>query len=123
MLLLLERDPHGQRLRDLLRQPDTVLTRGSTHENAANLAPSFLRQIVARYEGTRLGRQELEAEMLDDNPDALWRRAPSRGTRSAEYFGPAVKDEGVWLASGSVCTDVLVDQRRDVTLRGGTSVP
>lgn len=53
----------------------TVTTRGSTYDNRANLAASFYTQIVARYEGTRLGRQELNAELLEDNPDALWSRA------------------------------------------------
>jgi len=51
-----------------------VVTRGRTDENRANLAPAFLDQIVARYAGTRLGRQELDAEMLDDTPGALWTR-------------------------------------------------
>jgi predicted phage terminase large subunit-like protein len=51
---------------------DVVITRGSTYENRANLAPLFMNQIVARYEGTRLGRQELEAEVLTDTPGALW---------------------------------------------------
>jgi phage terminase large subunit-like protein len=55
--------------------PDVVITRGSTDENRANLAPSFLKTIVRRYEGTRLGRQELHAEILDDVPGALWTRA------------------------------------------------
>lgn len=54
---------------------DVVLTRGSTFENADNLAPGFLAEIVGRYEGTRLGRQELNAEILDDTPGALWQRA------------------------------------------------
>jgi predicted phage terminase large subunit-like protein len=49
-----------------------IVTRGSTYENRANLAPGFFRQIVARYEGTRLGRQELLAEVLTDVPGALW---------------------------------------------------
>ncbi len=52
-----------------------VVTRGATRENAANLAPAFLATIVRRYEGTRLGRQELEAELLEDVPGALWTRA------------------------------------------------
>jgi len=52
------------------------VTRGSTYENKANLAPTFLREIVSKYEGTRLGRQELHAEVLDDTPGALWRRDP-----------------------------------------------
>jgi phage terminase large subunit-like protein len=53
---------------------DVVVTRGSTFENAANLAPTFLEAIRARYEGTRLGRQELNAEMLEDVAGALWTR-------------------------------------------------
>src|SRR5262249_28630443 len=51
---------------------DVVVTRGSTYENRANLAQGFFDQIVRRYEGTRLGRQELNAELLDDTPGALW---------------------------------------------------
>jgi phage terminase large subunit-like protein len=51
---------------------DLVVTRGSTYENADNLAPAFFSQIVNRYEGTRLGRQELLAEVLMDIPGALW---------------------------------------------------
>ena len=53
---------------------DVVVSRGSTFENAANLAPTFLAAIRARYEGTRLGRQELNAEMLEDVAGALWTR-------------------------------------------------
>lgn len=51
---------------------DVVITRGSTFANAANLAPGFLEAIKARYGGTRLGRQEIEAELLSDTPGALW---------------------------------------------------
>ncbi len=53
---------------------DVVVTRGTTYENAANLAPSFLEAIKTRYGGTRIGRQELNAEMLFDVPGALWSR-------------------------------------------------
>lgn len=59
-------------IRQLLADPKTVVTRGSTFDNAANLAPAFLEQIKLKYEGTRLGRQELYAELLDDTPGALW---------------------------------------------------
>lgn len=62
-------------LREIMADPTTVTTRGSTFDNAANLAASFLQRIRDRYEGTRLGRQELYAEMLDDLPGALWTRA------------------------------------------------
>ena len=60
--------------RELVADPTTVVTRGSTYENRANLAPAFLAQIIKKYEGTRLGRQEIEAEVLDDVPGALWTR-------------------------------------------------
>jgi phage terminase large subunit-like protein len=62
-------------LKEILQSPNTVVTRGSTLENRANLAPSFIKTIVDKYAGTRLGRQELSAEILDDVPDALWTRA------------------------------------------------
>lgn len=61
-------------LREIIAATGTVVTRGSTRDNAANLAPEFLRTVVAKYEGTRLGRQELDAEILDDLPGALWQR-------------------------------------------------
>jgi predicted phage terminase large subunit-like protein len=54
---------------------DVVVTRGSTFENEANLAPTFLQAVRSRYEGTRLGRQELNAELLSDTPGALWQLA------------------------------------------------
>ena len=68
-------------IRELIADPTTVITRGSTYDNRANLAPAFLQQIVRKYEGTRLGRQELNAEILDDVPGALWSRALIEETR------------------------------------------
>lgn len=62
-------------LKDLIVNPATVVTGGSTYANRANLAEGFFAQIIRRYEGTRLGRQELLAEILDDVPGALWTRA------------------------------------------------
>lgn len=61
-------------IRDLIKDDTTHVTKGSTYDNVANLAPSFFNQIVRKYEGTRLGRQELLAEILDDVPGALWKR-------------------------------------------------
>ena len=61
-------------IKDLLKAGSTMMTRMSTRENAANLAPGFLDAIVGRYQGTRLGRQELDAELLEDREDALWTR-------------------------------------------------
>jgi len=59
-------------IKDLLKDPNTVISRGTSFDNKANLAPAFFDQIIKRYEGTRLGRQELYAEILDDVPGALW---------------------------------------------------
>ena len=68
-------------IRDLLRDPHVAVTRGTTFDNATNLAPGFLDAIVARYEGTRLGRQELDGTMLDDLEGALWNRAAIEAAR------------------------------------------
>ncbi len=68
-------------IRELITDPTTVITRGSSYENRANLADAFFAQIVRKYEGTRLGRQELNAEILDDVPGALWSRALLEETR------------------------------------------
>jgi len=62
-------------IRSLANEDTTRVTSGNTFENAANLAPNFLRKVRQKYEGTRLGRQELYAEILDDTPGALWTRA------------------------------------------------
>ena len=61
-------------LKDIKAEPGTVLTTGSTYDNRANLAPSFLARLKRLYEGTRLGRQELNAELLEDVAGAMWAR-------------------------------------------------
>lgn len=63
-------------LKEWLSRDDgsVVVTRGSTFDNAANLSGATLSELRKRYEGTRLGRQELYGEYLDDNPGALWQR-------------------------------------------------
>ena len=62
-------------LKAIIQRGDTILTKGSTHDNRDNLAPAFFRDVIRRYEGTRFGRQEINAELLDDMPGALWTRA------------------------------------------------
>lgn len=59
-------------LRDLMQEEGVVVTRGSTYDNRGNLPKSFLAQLEAKYAGTELGRQELEAEILDEVAGALW---------------------------------------------------
>lgn len=61
-------------VRALLADPTVAVTRGTTYENKENLAEAFWRKIITRYEGTRLGRQELEGLVIDDIDGALWKR-------------------------------------------------
>ncbi|MEX0298790.1 MAG: DNA-packaging protein, partial [Kordiimonas sp.] len=61
-------------LKALVASDTVAVTKGSTFDNLDNLAPTFAGEIVAKYEGTRLGRQELMAEILEDVPGALWQR-------------------------------------------------
>ena len=70
---------------------DVAITRGRTYDNAANLAPSFLATIIKQYEGTRLGRQELDAELLTDTPGALWTRAMIEAARIDQKAAPAMR--------------------------------
>ncbi|HEY4193863.1 MAG TPA: terminase family protein [Mesorhizobium sp.] len=62
-------------MKRLLADPSVVVTRMRTDENAANLAPGFMKMVERRYAGTRLGRQELGGEMIEDREDALWSRS------------------------------------------------
>lgn len=67
-------------VRELMRMskldpPLTVVTRASTYSNRANLADSFITTIIAKYEGTRLGRQELMGDIVEEAEGALWSRA------------------------------------------------
>ena len=120
-------------LRNLLAIEDgsVVTTRGSTYENRNNLAASFLSEILARYEGTRLGRQELHAEILDDVEGALWSRAmveehrshePPALTRIVVAVDPAISKGPGSAETGVVVAGVAEDGHgyilEDRTLRG-----
>jgi predicted phage terminase large subunit-like protein len=72
-------------IRELLAREgrDVAVTRGSTYENRANLAAGFFDQVIRKYEGTRLGRQELNAELLEDTPGALWSHGIIEAARQA----------------------------------------
>lgn len=61
-------------IKRLLKQQGVIVTYGKTAENLGNLSPSYQRNVIDRYKGTRLGRQELDAEILEDIPGALWSR-------------------------------------------------
>ena len=59
-------------MRELLKNPKSIVTTGSTFDNSANLADTYLTAVSEQYEGTRLGRQELYAEVLEEAEGALW---------------------------------------------------
>lgn len=61
-------------LKAIIADPATVATRISTLANAGNLASGFIAAMATRYGGTRLGRQELDGELIEDREDALWSR-------------------------------------------------
>lgn len=82
-------------IRKLVNDPTVAVTRGKTMDNAANLASPFLKQIEERYGGTRLGRQELDGEILDDIPGALWQRSMIDMCR---LYEPPVDLEKVYVA-------------------------
>jgi phage terminase large subunit-like protein len=101
-------------LKELLKREDVAITRGRTMDNAENLAPSFLSQIVNRYEGTRLGRQELSAELLEDVQGALWTRDLIEQTRRSKDDLPPMKrivvgvDPAISVGESSAETGIVV---------------
>ncbi len=70
-------------IKRLLADPRVAVSRMRTADNAAHLADSFLATVEAAYGGSRLGRQELEGELIEDRPDALWRRERIESARVA----------------------------------------
>ena len=100
-------------LKDLLKRDDVIVTRGSTLNNAANLAPSFLKQLRDQYEGTRIGRQEINAEILDDVQGALWTRDLIEQTRCSFADLPLMRrvvvaiDPAVSMREGSDDTGIV----------------
>ncbi len=107
-------------LKRLIADPQTALTHAPTSANAGNLAPTFLERVVARYAGTRLGRQELEGEIIEERADALFKRAlfEAARVRAAPALmrvvvaidPPASSREGA-NACGIVAAGLGVDER------------
>lgn len=78
-------------LKEIVKRRDAIVTRGATRDNLHNLAPKFVEQIVDKYEGTRLGRQELDGEIIDDLPGALWWRALFEADPDRKFVGRVTK--------------------------------
>lgn len=98
-------------IRLLVREQNVKITGGSTYENLDNLSDRFRREVVARYEGTRLGRQELHAELLEDVPGA-----PVKAEMIVHLPPPSTVEQGRlvphWLA-GCVAVDPAVSTGED----------
>jgi phage terminase large subunit-like protein len=101
-------------LKELIMRPDVHVIKGRTADNSANLPPAFLAEIVKRYEGTRLGRQELDGDILDDVPGALWSRDMIEAARIAKGTGPAMRrivvaiDPAISVSETSDATGLVV---------------
>lgn len=85
-------------IKDLLVDPKAAITRGKTDDNKANLPESFLNDLHKKYDGTRLGRQELNGDLLDDIPGALWKRAwLDRNRIPLDDLGPTFAEDNTVL--------------------------
>ena len=99
---------------ELSKDASTVVTRGSTYDNQANLAEGFFSTIIKQYEGTRMGRQELLAELLEDMPGALWTRANIDSLRKSPGALPDMRrivvaiDPAITNTEGSDETGIIV---------------
>lgn len=118
-------------LKDLLERNTTVITKGSTFENAPNLAQAFIDLVVGDYDGTRLGRQELYGELLADVEGALWNRDLIEKNRVSKLpemlrivvaIDPAVTSEPGSDETGIVVAGLGVDFNayvlEDISIRG-----
>lgn len=108
-------------IKSLAKNKTTLVTRGSTFNNAKNLAPTALAQLKAKYEGTRLGRQELEAEILEQAEGALWtlemienarlKTALPDMRRIVVAIDPAITDKAESNLTGIVAAGLGIDGR------------
>src|SRR5690606_18130570 len=105
----------------------TAVVRIATEENRAQLAPNFLDAVVARYQGTVLGRQELDGELIEDRPDALWQRGVFRAFEGGDIgrIVVAVDPPVTGTARSDACGIVVVGRvgegavvLEDATLKG-----
>lgn len=113
-------------LKSLVSDPDVITVRGSTYENELHLAPTFFNTVVAKYNGTRLGQQEIYADILDTTEGAWFANFDRKKnvSESAEYY-PRLQvhlaiDCGVSRHVGAVWLQVenLDPFRRKVTVFG-----
>lgn len=115
----------------LVKMDSTHVTKGSTFDNQANLADEFIDEVLSEYEGTKLGRQELYAEILDDTEGALWKRnqieklrvkKPPHLQRIVVAVDPAVTSEEDSDETGIIVAGIGTDRKGylldDLTTKG-----
>jgi phage terminase large subunit-like protein len=101
-------------LRTIMNDSSTVITRGKTLDNAKNLPKTYLEKLLKQYGGTRLGSQELDAEMLSDTPGALWKLGDIERSRITSEYLPSLQrivvaiDPAVSNHEGSDETGIIV---------------
>jgi phage terminase large subunit-like protein len=105
-------------IKRLVGDPRTRVTRAGTFANREYLSPAFFEAVVARYTGTRLGRQELDGELIEDRPDALWSRGLIETCRveaapSLARIVVAVDPPGSSRRSADACGIVAVGRNDD----------
>ena len=72
-------------VRSLPNRPGVHVTRGSTYDNQDNLPPTLFTQLIDQYDGTSIGRQEIYAELIDEDENALWKREWIEKARLSGY--------------------------------------
>lgn len=98
-------------IRELMRSRHTILTKSSTLANRANLSEIAVQRMIAKYAGTRIGRQELNAELLEEMEGALW----NRETIEACFIGSRVIPDLVRIV---VAIDPAITQNPTSALTG-----
>lgn len=105
-------------LRELEKLPSTRVVIGTSHENRANLDPTWFAETILGYEGTRIGRQEVYAEIIDDAPGALWKRDMIRHIgrepdllRIVVAVDPPASSSGESALAGIVVCGLGIDRR------------
>jgi phage terminase large subunit-like protein len=108
-------------LKRLAQDPRTAVTHAGTRANACYLAPTFVENVLARYAGTRLGRQEIDGEIVEDRSDALWKRAQLEACRVSaapdlQRIVVAVDPPGSARAGADACGLVAAGATADGTM-------
>ena len=103
-------------IKELIASATTLLTRGTTYENKRNLASAFYSRVITKYEGTRLGRQELDAELLEDRPGALFHSSDIEACRlKSELFWQEIFPKLIRVVGGIDPAATAVEGQSDET--------